>query len=629
MAEFRLTNEAVFPEATKVGAYPALNWPTPNLPNGAPLGAPAATATMANGAAVFTGLGISRYFAVAQVNGVWRYIAFETALNDIGFAYLLAPRKATDPLKNLGSLPGIPDAKLINGAALSTPGMLEGAAQADLDGINDYIDAGWECKVSTAALVQQLGSETFVYTLRQLDNGDILAGTQPQGAVYRSKDNGATWALVKENVAGASIIHEIIDLGKGVVLAATDNKGKVARSTDYGATWNEGTALGEEERVNCFTDLGGGVVLAGTRTALKGGKVFRSTDNGVTWGAGQALGGVNQGVNWMSGLGKNVVILGGFDDLKVNWFRSTDNGATWARIESEVLNATNGEYGHTGANIGEGVALIATYDSSGAGAPHIYRTIDYGVTWKSVHTGSGIQGFFCIEHVGNGRLLAGSGINPATCRIYISEDDGLTWSIFQQGLGKTATHVLAMAHIPAADRVLIAAGTTGEVWSAEVALPFVNGAARTFVGVALRDTSTSWDVLLGSNGTEADEAHGVVSLSIAENSNDVHFHANTFITASTWTDAWPGTDVAVFWALVFDEPNNTVELFINGVSKGSQAITAQFSTTPGALTLGIRKNTIFALDGALLPFGVALGKLNTSEIAALATRKRWRSEIYA
>lgn len=85
MAEFTITNEAVFPVGTEVEAYPASNWPTPTPPSGTPLGEAADAQTMESGSLTFEGLesGVS-YWAVAEVGGTHRYVAFLTAVPATG-----------------------------------------------------------------------------------------------------------------------------------------------------------------------------------------------------------------------------------------------------------------------------------------------------------------------------------------------------------------------------------------------------------------------------------------------------------------------------------------------------------------------------------------------------------------
>lgn len=80
--DLTLNNQQQFPIGTTVKAYLASHW-SPNLlpPSGAPIGASAAEAVVsAAGDIAFTGLEENtKYFAAAQVGGVWRYVSFSTA----------------------------------------------------------------------------------------------------------------------------------------------------------------------------------------------------------------------------------------------------------------------------------------------------------------------------------------------------------------------------------------------------------------------------------------------------------------------------------------------------------------------------------------------------------------------
>jgi hypothetical protein len=77
MSAFNLKRVDVFPNGTSVGAYKKSNWPGPGQPTGAPLGSPDESQTMTAGTAAFVALGFDvSYWAVAQVNGVYRYIEF-------------------------------------------------------------------------------------------------------------------------------------------------------------------------------------------------------------------------------------------------------------------------------------------------------------------------------------------------------------------------------------------------------------------------------------------------------------------------------------------------------------------------------------------------------------------------
>src|SRR5262245_29708954 len=75
--DFKLTAPSIFPNGTKVGAYPAERWKPDDKKEGPPKGSPVSEKTVAGDSVTFTGLttGID-YYAVAEVNGVWRYIQF-------------------------------------------------------------------------------------------------------------------------------------------------------------------------------------------------------------------------------------------------------------------------------------------------------------------------------------------------------------------------------------------------------------------------------------------------------------------------------------------------------------------------------------------------------------------------
>lgn len=81
--ELTLRNPQTFPAGTTVKAYPASNWPQANLPpSGKPVGSASAEAVAgADGSIALVGLAEkTRYYAAAEVGGVWRYLDFYTAV---------------------------------------------------------------------------------------------------------------------------------------------------------------------------------------------------------------------------------------------------------------------------------------------------------------------------------------------------------------------------------------------------------------------------------------------------------------------------------------------------------------------------------------------------------------------
>ncbi len=72
---------------------------------------------------------------------------FLAKAQQLAAALIYAPRSASAGLSNLGQIL-LPDGALKEGAVLQTPGLLRGAAQAALDGTNDYIDSLWATRTN-------------------------------------------------------------------------------------------------------------------------------------------------------------------------------------------------------------------------------------------------------------------------------------------------------------------------------------------------------------------------------------------------------------------------------------------------------------------------------------------------
>ena len=63
-------------------------------------------------------------------------------------------------------------------------------------------------------------------------------------------------------------------LGNGIAVAGTYPNGKIFRSVNYGATWSDLGQQGAETYVLSLAYLGNGIAVAGT---LPNGKIFRTT----------------------------------------------------------------------------------------------------------------------------------------------------------------------------------------------------------------------------------------------------------------------------------------------------------------------------------------------------------------
>jgi len=135
--------------------------------------------------------------------------------------------------------------------------------------------------------------------------------------------------------------------------------------------------------------------------------------------------------------------------------------------------------------------------------------------------------------------------------------------------------------------------------------PFVIGSSRTFCGLAKRDASASFDTLFGGKAESL-----APLLRIGSGNQTLEWWPND-TNLTSWTSAWPGNAVTVFWAMTWNDSTKQAELYINGVSVGAKANTGSFPASPGVLQVGARKASTDPWDGKQFPFAV-FGKVLTA-----------------
>jgi RHS repeat-associated protein len=113
--------------------------------------------------------------------------------------------------------------------------------------------------------------------------------------------------------------------------------------------------------------------------------------------------------------------------------------------------------------------------------------------------------------------------------------------------------------------------------------PFANATSRTYEGWAYRNSSTTLDVLFSSSAA----ASVAPRLQLAANSNNVTFQpGGAGGTTTTWSNAWPGNAQWVHWTLVFNEPTDTLDLYINGALVSSKTNATPYNAAPGNFAVG-------------------------------------------
>jgi photosystem II stability/assembly factor-like uncharacterized protein len=239
--------------------------------------------------------------------------------------------------------------------------------------------------------------------------GTIYAGTGVDG-VYESKDDGKSWIPINDGIETLEV-NSILSEG-GYLLAGTFGGG-VYRSADGGLTWNPPSNANN---------------IAVTGMAVKDSFIFacsiqdglyRSSDNGQTW------------TLKLSAFGLGPVCVSGNTILASEYgytFASTDNGENWNYVTDL-----------------EGAAPFSFYCKDSlviAGCVNeIYKSIDYGNSFTEIQLSFpfSIVNIYDIAAIGSTLFMATSYDG-----VYKSDDDGLTWTPANFGMGPKDVRALTV-----------------------------------------------------------------------------------------------------------------------------------------------------------------------------------------
>lgn len=241
--------------------------------------------------------------------------------------------------------------------------------------------------------------------------GAIFAGTGR--GLFRSNDGGATWETANNGLprTGSNTPRSILTLRSDDNQLFAGTEVGVYRSENGGANW---TASGlTDENVNEIISAGG-ALYAATDSG-----VFRSTDGGATWAPRSTGLPVESGINYypifaVTSFG-NALLAGTIEGV----FRSTDSGATWTPSSTGLPVTFNGSFSSVYRLGTGGGALFCGTDNG------VYRTTN-GTTWSPV--GLSDQSIFSIT--GNDDVV----LVGTYSSIFRSVDSGATWSKVTNGL---------------------------------------------------------------------------------------------------------------------------------------------------------------------------------------------------
>jgi ligand-binding sensor domain-containing protein len=213
----------------------------------------------------------------------------------------------------------------------------------------------------------------------------------------------------------------------------------VLLSTDNGSSWtavNSGLKTGDVYALAATASGAGGMHLfAGTSTG-----VFRSTNSGANWT--EIDSGLTSTVVASLVATETTVLAGTTGGL----FRSSDNGTTWspttlAGLSVNALLASPGDSGRTNFFAGCG-----TYQKG------VFLSTDNGASWTQVNGGLTAAGVYSLAASGT-NLFAGT-----IDGVFLSTDDGGTWTEVSAGLTNRVVHSLVVVD------TYLYAGTSGGIF---------------------------------------------------------------------------------------------------------------------------------------------------------------------
>jgi hypothetical protein len=129
-------------------------------------------------------------------------------------------------------------------------------------------------------------NQTVKAMAQSMTRGGEILGLDTVGAIIRSIDGGATWALLTNNIGSFGWNDLIRHEGFGLYVAS--GAGGVVKTSPDGVTWT----LRTTPNANGYTKMliaNDGAILAGSNSNITQ-PVMRSTDGGVTWALVAAFG---------------------------------------------------------------------------------------------------------------------------------------------------------------------------------------------------------------------------------------------------------------------------------------------------------------------------------------------------
>ncbi|HKJ81319.1 MAG TPA: hypothetical protein VJ954_04800, partial [Ignavibacteriaceae bacterium] len=243
----------------------------------------------------------------------------------------------------------------------------------------------------------------------------VFAGTYFSG-IFMKDLNGSIW---KQTSLNDRSVYELTTIGDNVFAATYSG---VFLSTDNGTTWNQMNNGLTDLQVECFAVMGTNI-FAGT-----GSGVFLSTDMGGSWNT-VSTGLSNHEVMTLAVNGTNLYAgtwAGG------GIYTSTNNGQGWLLVPNCPTNYVY-SIAFNGSKIYAAGQKVCVTTNGGADWAEVSPNNTDGMPWTSI---------LAICYTG-GNLIAGDNAVNVSTGIYISNNEGNSWSHSNWGVPNYCTNSIA------------------------------------------------------------------------------------------------------------------------------------------------------------------------------------------
>ncbi len=230
-------------------------------------------------------------------------------------------------------------------------------------------------------------------------------------------------------------ISSLIITDSNIILAATP-KG-IYLSRDKGLNWQISNSGLKCLDVRDFAIGQNRNIYAGTTEGI-----YKSTNSGQTW---ELLGFKNKYISCIKINSKGVIYICG-PYITVRF--SSNNGKSWEKpIAGLDENSANlKEYDIYSIDIkSDSIIFAGAYSISPFSVPGIFRSTDFGKTWKKTSNGLKSQEIDCIGVSPNGNVYVGAGqvFDGHINGIYLSTDNGDNWKqIYEMNCGECYPNTL-------------------------------------------------------------------------------------------------------------------------------------------------------------------------------------------